>query len=74
VSPADRRRLGRWLRSQRLARGLTATAIARKIGCDGSHICSLEKGRYSPSLDVLDRWLSIYGIDLLGMLGARDTE
>ena len=50
------------LRALRLARGWSQEELAHRAGLDRTYISSLERQKYAPTLDVLDK--------LAGALGA----
>lgn len=52
------------LRSLRLARGLTQTALGEKAGLRRSHISRVEQGSRSPSLETLERLTTALGVPL----------
>lgn len=55
---------GAKLRSLRLARGLTQTALGEKAGLRRSHISRVEQGERSPSLETLERLTTALGVPL----------
>lgn len=49
----ERERIGAQIRSLREERGLDAKDLAHYADLDASNLCRIEKGKYSPGLDVL---------------------
>ncbi len=72
MSPDDRRALGRWLRSRRLARRLDVAELAALLKCDRTAIYHVERGTHLPGMTTFARWLELLGVDLLEALGARE--
>lgn len=48
-------RLGTVIRAERQARGLSQERLAQLADLDRTHIQRIERGKYSPKLDTLDR-------------------
>jgi transcriptional regulator with XRE-family HTH domain len=71
MTAADRPLLGRWLHERRRARGLTARAVAQHLGLHVSAVYNIERAVHMPRFDLLDRWLALFGVDLLALVGAR---
>lgn len=67
----DRRLLGKRLRSLREARGWTVRDVGERLDRLPSSIDEVERGRWIVSVGLLARWLRLFEIDLLVLLGAR---
>lgn len=63
-SQALARLAGAKLRSLRLAKGLTQTALGEIAGLRRSHISRVEQGSRSPSLETLERLTTALGVPL----------
>src|SRR5690606_9910866 len=57
-----RARLGGAIREQRLARGLSQTAVARRVGITPSALSQVERGVRGPSGDTLVRLWEVLGV------------
>jgi transcriptional regulator with XRE-family HTH domain len=57
------RTTGELLRRYRVEAGKTQADVAMAMGCDASAIAHLEAGRYSPSMDHIDRYVRALGFD-----------
>lgn len=59
----SRETFARNLRTLRNARGYSQEELAHRAGLDRTYISSLERQRYAPTLDVLDKLASALSID-----------
>ena len=50
------------LRKLRKSRKMTLLSVGLRFGCAPSHLCSIETGRYKPSIDFLIDLCNFYGI------------
>ena len=51
------------LRRVRLARPLSQEALANEAGIDRTYVSSLERGIYSPTLDMLEKLALVLGVE-----------
>ncbi|MDU0352519.1 helix-turn-helix transcriptional regulator [Paraglaciecola aquimarina] len=56
--------IGSQLQTNRTARHLTQTDIAKKLNCDRAAISRIENGKYQGSLQLLERYLNLLGLEL----------
>jgi transcriptional regulator with XRE-family HTH domain len=66
---ASRAVLARNLRRLREARGLSQEALADLAGIDRTYVSSLERQRYSASVDMLDRLAAALEVPVADLLG-----
>jgi transcriptional regulator with XRE-family HTH domain len=59
----SRETFARNLRKLRKVRGFSQEELAHRAGLDRTYISSLERQRYAPTLDVLDKLASALSID-----------
>lgn len=52
------------LRNERSAQKISQGDLAGMAGTFQNHLCRLEKGIHSPTLDVLDTWANALGYEL----------
>ena len=82
---AQREELGRLLRAERSAAGLSLRDLAERTQVSNAYLSQLERGLHEPSLRVLRAITTALGVPLGGLLaragiledpedGARDTE
>ena len=68
--------LGEWIKSTRLAQGVSQREIADRAGLSRSYVCDIEHGRSSkPSFECLERIAKALGVDrtdVLRMAGILD--
>lgn len=55
------KRIGAELALFRREKGLTQREAAAKIGIDNGYLAKIEKGRYAPSVDLVDKIAEAYG-------------
>jgi transcriptional regulator with XRE-family HTH domain len=56
--------IGKTAKYLRERRGLTLRAAAESLGITHVHLCNVENGKATPSLDLLDRLREVYGVDV----------
>lgn len=66
--------LGARIRELRKARGLTARALAEKIGVHPQHLFSLERGRFRPSLETLEKIAEALGVTVGDLFAEPDRK
>ena len=54
------KRIGAELAQMRREKGLTQREAAAKIGIDNGYLAKIEKGRYAPSIDLVDKIAEAY--------------
>lgn len=64
--------IGRRLKQFRVACGITQEQIAEKLNVNRSTYTKYETGVSEPSIDILSRIVSIFGIDFNSILGEDD--
>lgn len=64
--------IGRRLKQFRVACGITQEQIAEKLNVNRSTYTKYETGVSEPSIDILSRIVSIFGIDFNSVLGEED--
>jgi len=57
----ERERIGRRIRQLREERGMLSKELAELVDIDPANLCRMEKGTYSPGLDILCRIASAFG-------------
>lgn len=62
------------IRRYRRKAGLSQEELAHRAGIDRTYISSLERCRYSASIDVLDRIASELGVDAAALLARASVE
>ncbi|HZS40849.1 MAG TPA: helix-turn-helix transcriptional regulator [Polyangia bacterium] len=69
---ARRARFARWLRERRHMRDLTARDVAVHLGVHVTTIYNAERAVpvQTPRFELLDRWLTLLGVDFLDLIGA----
>ena len=65
------RRLGRNLRSERLARGLSQEAFADVLGVHRTYMGGLERGERNVTLQTIERLADRLGVDATSLLADR---
>lgn len=70
---ASRAVLARNLRRLREERGLSQEALADLAGIDRTYVSSLERQRYSASVDMLDRLASVLQVPVSALLKAESA-
>lgn len=73
-TPPNRQRVGRLIRQQRIAAGLSQAELARRIGVSASALSQTERGRHGISGDVLMRAWEALGVPLGGVDEGRSTH
>lgn len=68
---ASRAVLARNLRRLREARGLSQEALADLAGIDRTYVSSLERQRYSATLDMLDRLAAALKVPVSALVGCE---
>ena len=63
---------GEQVRALRIARRLTAAALAEQCDVSRSLVSQIETGRISPSLDVVRRLAAALGVPIAALFGPRD--
>ncbi len=58
----------------RLTLGLTQREAAKRLGITAVHLCNIEKGRALPSLDLIDKYREVWGVDLYVLAWCRSGE
>jgi transcriptional regulator with XRE-family HTH domain len=60
----------------RKIKNLTQREVATELGISQVHYCNIENGKSQPSMDLLDKFAEVYGIDLMVfawcMFGQKD--
>jgi transcriptional regulator with XRE-family HTH domain len=56
------------LRQRRLACGLSQEALAHEADIDRTYVSALERGLYSPTIDMLERLALVLGTDAYRLL------
>ena len=56
------------LRQRRLACGLSQERLAHEAGIDRTYVSALERGLYSPTIDMLERLAQVLGTDAYRLL------
>jgi transcriptional regulator with XRE-family HTH domain len=56
--------LGKTARYVRKRKGLTVRAAAAELGISHAHLCNIENNQAAPSLQLLDTFRTVYGVDL----------
>jgi transcriptional regulator with XRE-family HTH domain len=56
--------LGKTARYVREHKGLTLRAAAQQLEISHVHLCNIENNKAAPSLQLLDKFREVYGIDL----------
>jgi transcriptional regulator with XRE-family HTH domain len=56
------------LRQRRLASGLSQEALAHEADIDRTYVSALERGLYSPTIDMLERLAQVLGTDAYRLL------
>jgi transcriptional regulator with XRE-family HTH domain len=56
------------LRQRRLACGLSQEALAHEADIDRTYVSALERGLYSPTIDMLERLAQVLGTDAYRLL------
>ncbi len=73
---ARRNALGEWIRTTRIAHGMSQRALAERAGVSRSYLCDIERGRGAQptvaTLDKLARALGAPRIELLRVAGILD--
>lgn len=62
------------IRRYRRKAGLSQEELAHRAGIDRTYISSLERCRYSASIDVLDRIARELGVDAAALLARASVE
>ncbi len=52
--------------------GLTQRAAAKALGITAVHLCNVENGRGQPSLDLIDKYQQVWGVDLYVLAWCRE--
>lgn len=60
--------LGSALRARREKAGLRIQDVAQALGVTVAHVSDVERGRRSPSLDLLFAWSSLYSVSVRTLL------
>ncbi len=68
-----REEFARNLRKYRQQRHLSQEALANEAGIDRTYVSSLERGIYSPSIDMLEKLAHVLAIEPAALL-ERSTE
>lgn len=63
--------IGDKLKDARLAKSLKQSEVAEKLGCAATSLTNWEKGKVSPSLEVLSNLCDIYEISPLSLLNRK---
>ena len=56
------------LKRLRLERRLSQEALAHDAGIDRTYVSSLERGRYSASIDTVDKLATVLGVEAASLL------
>ncbi len=56
--------IGNRIRQLRLGRGLSETHLETRTGIPRSHLVAVEEGREKPSLDTLEAWAKVLGVEM----------
>lgn len=56
--------LGEVLRLLRVVENLKQEELGTIVGCSRSHICELEKGKKTPSLELLKKYSNYFGVPI----------
>jgi transcriptional regulator with XRE-family HTH domain len=59
---------GRNVRRLRKERGLSQEALADEVGLAPTYVGQIERGQRNPTLDVVERFAEVFGVDPLGLL------
>jgi len=73
-SPVNRQRVGRLIRRQRIAAGLSQAELARRVGVSPSALSQTERGHHGISGDVLMRVWEALGVPLGDLEAQRSTH
>lgn len=66
--------VGAWLRQLREQAGLSQIEVARRMGCERSWICHLERGSYDPRLSTIMRYGDAIGAHIhIGLNDPKET-
>lgn len=71
MSPLD---FGRTLRTRRLSAGLTQERLAELAEITPIYVSELERGRYSPSLAVVERLARALGLRVSELMAAAEED
>lgn len=63
--------IGRELRAQRLAHGMTQEQLAERLGVTRQAVSSYESDRTRPDIDMLGRMAGVFGTDLDGLVSGQ---
>lgn len=73
-TPANRQRVGRLVKQQRLAAGLSQAELARRVGVSPSALSQAERGQHGVSGDVLVRVWEALGVPFGDLQAGRPTH
>ncbi len=71
---ALRRIFAKNLRHWRKARGLSQEALAHRAGIDRTYVSSLERQKYSATLDMIELLAGALDIDAVNLFAPDDAE
>lgn len=60
--------IGETLKRTRNIYGMTATKMSSQLGISASYLSEIENGKKQPSLELLEKYASIYGIKLSSLI------
>jgi transcriptional regulator with XRE-family HTH domain len=66
--------IGETARYLRTVRGVTQREAANQLGVSVVHLCNIEKGRATPSEDLLERFTQLWGVDLYVLAWCRHGD
>ena len=63
IIPLDEVKIGKFLKDERVKKGMTQTQLGKKIGISFMAVSHYERGRRFPRIEGLDKWANALGLE-----------